>query len=83
MNLGITFADLGDYQGAVSALKTAVELRDNWFPANLELGVAYYQLRDFDNAVKYLNKAVKLNDKFPPALDFLKKAKKAQKNSKN
>lgn len=63
MNLGLTLQDLGDYQGVVDALKIAVGLRADWYPANLELGVAYRQLKDLDNAVVYLKKATELNDK--------------------
>lgn len=64
LNLGVTSTDLGDFQGAVNALKIAVELQDDWLPANNELGLAYRQLNDFDNAASQFKKVTKLDDNF-------------------
>jgi tetratricopeptide (TPR) repeat protein len=65
MNLGLTLQDLSDFQGVVNALLTAVRLREDWEPANLELGFAYRQLNDLSNAVRYLKRATEINDRNP------------------
>ncbi|MGI8493751.1 MAG: tetratricopeptide repeat protein [Pyrinomonadaceae bacterium] len=64
VNLGMISSELGEYQAAVNALTTALQLRGDYWVLDHELGYAYRQLNDFDNAVKYFKKTTELNDKY-------------------
>lgn len=64
LNLGMVLTDLGEFQAAVEALKSADSLQKNWIPAINELGIAYRKSGDFDNAVKQFKRAVEIDDNF-------------------
>jgi tetratricopeptide (TPR) repeat protein len=66
LNLGMTLTDLGDYQGSITVLKSAIDFQKNWIPAINELGIAYRKNGDLENAVKQFKKTVDLDDKFAP-----------------
>lgn len=63
LNLGMTLTDLGDYPGAITALKNATDQEKNWIPAINELGIAYRKNGDLENAVKQFKKVIDLDDK--------------------
>lgn len=63
MNLGVTQNDLGDFAGAVQAMKRCLELQSDWIPALNELGIAYKGLGDLAEAVKNFSKASDLAEK--------------------
>lgn len=65
VNLGMISTELGEFQAAVNALTTALQLRGDYWVLDHELGYAYRQLNDFDNAVKYFKKTTELNDNYP------------------
>ena len=67
LNLGMTLTDLGEYQGSITALKSALDTQKNWLVAINELGIAYRKNGDFENAVKQFRKAIELDDKFASA----------------
>lgn len=65
VNLGMTNTELGDFQAAVNALKTALDLRGDYWVLDHELGYAYRQLNDLANAVIYFKKTTELNPNYP------------------
>jgi superkiller protein 3 len=67
LNLGMTLTDLGDFAGAISALRLANDSQKNWVPAINELGIAYRKNGDLENAVKQFRKAIDIDDKFAVA----------------
>lgn len=67
LNLGMTLSDLGDFPGAINALKSATDAQKNWLPAINELGIAYRKNGDLDNAVKQFKKAIDIDDKYAAA----------------
>ncbi len=71
MNLGGTLIDLGDYSGAIEALKRVTEKRSDWQNADYMLGVAYRKNNDFKNAADALGKAVKKDPNYVIALTWL------------
>jgi len=74
LNLGITYTDLGDYNAAVNALKTATGLRKNWVIGINELGIAYRRLSNFDDAVSQFKRATDIDEKFAPGFYNLAEA---------
>lgn len=71
VNLGTTLIDLGDYKGAIDALKRAVAKRHDWTFAYYALGVAYAKNNDFANAVEPFRSAVNLQPNYVAALSGL------------
>lgn len=67
LNLGMTLSDLGDYPGAIAALKKADDLQKNWIAAVNELGIAYRKNGDLNNAVKQFKRAIDIDGKFAVA----------------
>lgn len=51
LNLGATKNSMGDYQGAVTALNTALSLHGDWVIAMNQLGLAYRGSNDLTNAI--------------------------------
>ncbi len=68
VNLGMALTDLGDYAGAVNALKQAIDKEPDWTFAINELGIAYRKQNNFSEAAKQFRKAVDKDDKFAAAL---------------
>ncbi len=67
-NLGAVLIDLGDFAGAVDALKPVVENRPDWTFSAYALGTAYFKLNDFNNAAKVFKAGV---DKDPDNASML------------
>ena len=67
LNLGMTLSDLGDFPGAIAALKAANDSQKNWIAPINELGIAYRKNGDLENAVKQFRKAIDIDDKFAVA----------------
>lgn len=68
LNLGLVLTDLGDYSGAVEALKRVVDKEPKWAFALNELGVAYRKQNNYKEAVRQFKKAVEKDDKFAMAV---------------
>lgn len=64
VNLGMLSSELGEFQAAVNALQTALQLRGDYWVLDHELGYAYRQLNDLDNAVRYFRKTTELNENY-------------------
>lgn len=56
---GMTFADSGNHQAAVTLLKNALDKDPNYFDARLQLGVAYQQTEKLDKAENEFDKALR------------------------
>ncbi len=82
LNLGMTLTDLGDYPGAIAALKKATELQRDWIAANHELGLAYRKNGDLENAVRQFKRVIELDDKFAAAYYSLAEAEFRRNNLK-
>lgn len=67
MNLGMVYTDLGDYKGAITALKRVVDKEPKWVFAVNELGIAYYNDKNYKEAVSQFKKAVSRDGKFAEA----------------
>lgn len=67
MNLGMVYTDLGDYKGAISALKRVVDKEPKWVFAVNELGIAYYNDKNYKEAVSQFKKAISRDGKFAEA----------------
>lgn len=64
LNLGMVLTDLGDYNGAVEALKKAVEKEPKWLFALNELGIAYRKLDKYKEAAETFKTAFEKDDKY-------------------
>lgn len=82
LNLGMTLSDLGDYPGAIAALKAATDKKEDWTFAINELGIAYRKSGDLENAVKQFERVVAKDDKFVSAYYNLAEAQVQRKNMK-
>jgi len=82
LNLGVAMIDLGDYAGAINALKTVTEKRPEWNFGNYALGVAYRKSGDLDNSVKQFRKAVEKEPNYIAALSALGESEFRNKNKK-
>jgi len=71
LNLGVAMIDLGDYAGAIAALKPVTEKRPEWNFSNYALGVAYRKSGDINNAVKQFRQAVEKQPNYIAALSAL------------
>ena len=64
LNLGMTLTDLGDYAGAVDALKRVIDKQPKWIFAMNELGIAYRKQNNFADASAAFRKAISTDDKY-------------------
>ncbi|MEO8647717.1 MAG: tetratricopeptide repeat protein, partial [Acidobacteriota bacterium] len=67
LNLGMTLTDLGDYAGAVDALKRVVDKQPKWVFAINELGIAYRKQKNYKEAMSWFKKATERDDKYVQA----------------
>lgn len=67
LNLGMALTDLGDYAGAVEALKKVIAKEPTWVFAVNELGIAYRKQNNFKDAAGQFRKAIEMDDKFAVA----------------
>ncbi len=63
--------DKGEYRSALIDYTRAIEINDQFYPAQFGAGVAEYKLGDNKNAEKYLKKAKNLNDSNPQLYHYL------------
>ena len=80
LNLGMTYTDLGDHQGAITALTKVVNRAPQWTFAINELGIAYFNNKDYKAASEQFRKALAKDDKFAAAWLNLGKAEYANGN---
>ena len=64
LNLGMTLTDLGDYAGAVDALKRVIDKQPKWVFAMNELGIAYRKQDKFSDASATFRKAIAIDGKY-------------------
>lgn len=82
LNLGMTLTDLGDYQGAITALKAATDKKSDWTFALNELGIAYRKAGDLDNAIKQFERVISKDENYASAYYNLAEAHVQRKNIK-
>ncbi|RKX17047.1 MAG: hypothetical protein DRP51_11515, partial [Candidatus Zixiibacteriota bacterium] len=63
--------DKGEYRSALLDYTSAIDIDNQFYPAQFGAGVAEYKLGDNKNAEKYLKKAKKLNDSNPQLYHYL------------
>ncbi len=61
--IGSTYWEMGQFQDAVSAYKTALRIDPNDVDAHRELGLSYYRLSQYPNALAEVQQAIRLNPK--------------------
>lgn len=81
-NLGAVQIDLGDYRGAVEALKPVVTKQPEWIFSKYALGTAYFKIDDFDNAANMFRAALEKDPDNIPALSSLGVSEVRRKNGK-
>ena len=59
-----TYLESGDYESAISRLKSSVDLDSTIFETHYNLGIAYTQAEKYPEAVESFDKAIKLNPTF-------------------
>jgi len=64
MNLGMVLSDLGDYAGAVEALRKVTKVEPEWVFAINELGIAYRKQEKYSEAIEQFKQAIKRDDKY-------------------
>jgi len=79
-NLGAVLIDLGDFTGAIDALKPVVQNRPEWTFSRYALGTAYFKANDFENAAKTFKAGV---DKDPDNASMLASLGQAELKRKN
>jgi tetratricopeptide (TPR) repeat protein len=60
--MGHALAETGRLEEAEKWLKRAIELRENYFDARLQLGRLYFTLRKYNEAIEQLRRAVELGN---------------------
>lgn len=66
-NKAKTYLDSGDYENAISRLKSSVDLDPTIFETHYNLGIAYTQAERYPEAVETLQSAIKLKPNFADA----------------
>lgn len=67
LNLGMTYSDLGDYKGAIEALKKVVKKEPTWVFAINELGIAYRRNNQLKEASEQFRRAIDQNNSYAVA----------------
>jgi tetratricopeptide (TPR) repeat protein len=67
LNLGMTYSDLGDTQGAIETLKKVVDKEPKWTFAVNELGIAYFNSKNYKEASNQFRKAIGRDDQYAAA----------------
>lgn len=83
LNLGSTYNGLGEFELAVAALNTALNLHQNWVIAINQLGLGYRGLNDLNNAIATFQRAVDLDGNYRYGLYNLGEAFYANGDKKN
>jgi len=81
-NLGGVLIDMGDFAGAINALKQVVDTHPDWTFSRYALGTAYFKVNDFDNSAKWFRAVLEREPKFVGALTSLGYAEIKRKNGK-
>ncbi len=81
-NLGGVLIDMGDFDGAVEALKQVAGKHPEWIFSGYALGTAYFKLNDFDNSAKWFRAVLDREPKYVGALTSLGYAEIKRKNGK-
>ncbi len=81
-NLGGVLIDMGDFAGAVNALRQVVDTHPDWTFSRYALGTAYFKVNDFDNSAKWFRAVLETEPKYVPALTSLGYAEIKRKNGK-
>lgn len=63
-NKAKTYLDQGDYENAISRLKSSVDLDNTIFETHYNLGIAYTQAEKYPEAVETFQNAIKLKPNF-------------------
>lgn len=58
------YLDKGDYENAISRLKSSIDLDSTMFETHYNLGIAYTQAEDYPEAVETFQNAIKLKPSF-------------------
>lgn len=66
-NKAKTYLDSGDYENAISRLKSSIDLDGTIFETHYNLGIAYTQAEKYPEAVETLENAIKLSPEFADA----------------
>ncbi len=82
LNLGSTHNGLGEFQAAVSVLKTVLGFRKDWSIAAVQLGMGYRGMGDLKNAVSTFKRIVDLDKNSVAGLFNLGEAYNATGNAK-
>ena len=67
LNLGMTYSDLGDTQGAIDTLTKVVQKEPKWTFAVNELGIAYFNSKNYKEASNQFRRAIERDDKYAAA----------------
>lgn len=63
-NKAKTYLDSGDYENAISRLKSSIDLDSTMFETHYNLGIAYTQAEKYPEAVETFQNAIKLKPSF-------------------
>lgn len=64
VQVGIRYHDDGQYNKAIEAYKTALEIEPNSPLVNYEIAMTYMSVKDYDNSIKHSDKVIELNDNY-------------------
>lgn len=59
------YLDKGDFENAISRLKSSIDLDSTFFETHYNLGIAYTQAEKYPEAVETFQNAIKLKPEFP------------------
>lgn len=66
-NKAKTYLDKGDYENAISRLKSSIDLDNTIFETHYNLGIAYTQAEKYPEAIETFNNAIKIKPEFNDA----------------
>jgi tetratricopeptide (TPR) repeat protein len=69
---GVALHDAGDFAGAISSYKKALEIDKNSTIAHYEIASTYYVLEQYDNAIPHVDRVIKINKEFVDQAYILK-----------
>ncbi|TLX74570.1 tetratricopeptide repeat protein [Labilibacter sediminis] len=83
VSVGIKYHDAGEYDKAIDAYKSALEIEPNSALVNAEISLTYMYAKDYKKSIKHCDKVIDLDDKYllqayntkGSCLDYLGKTK--------
>jgi tetratricopeptide (TPR) repeat protein len=63
-NKAMEYMKKGDFENAISRLKSSVDLDESIFESQYNLAVAYTEAEDYEHAIEVFKKAIELNPEF-------------------